>query len=31
MTVDSLLEDAGLPDDEGPDALTVNPRDSGSR
>ncbi len=30
-TVESLLEDTGLPDDEGADTLTVNPRDSGSR
>lgn len=31
MTGESLLEDTGLPDDQGADTLTVNPRGSGSR
>ncbi len=30
MTVESLLEDSGLPDDEGADTLTENPRVGGS-
>ena len=30
MTVESLFEESGLPDDEGADALTENPRVGGS-